>query len=77
MKSFGAILAGLAGLASAAPSSEIDARANYVYGFDVSGYQPNVDFNAAYSEGARFVMIKVSPPPPFLSTVLSVTGTEH
>lgn len=58
MKSFGAILAGLTGLASAAPNSELDTRAT-VNGFDVSGYQPNVNFAAAYRDGARFVMIKV------------------
>lgn len=30
-----------------------------VQGFDISNYQPNVDFAAAYNSGARFVMIKV------------------
>lgn len=30
-----------------------------VQGFDISNYQPNVDFAAAYKAGARFVIIKV------------------
>lgn len=30
-----------------------------VQGFDISHYQPNVDFAAAYNSGARFVIIKV------------------
>lgn len=32
-----------------------------VSGFDISGYQPTVDFAGAYADGARFVMIKVRP----------------
>lgn len=31
-----------------------------VQGFDISHYQSSVDFKAAYSSGARFVMIKVT-----------------
>lgn len=30
-----------------------------VQGFDISHYQPNVDFAAAKASGARFVIIKV------------------
>lgn len=30
-----------------------------VQGFDISDYQPKVDYKAAYSSGARFVIIKV------------------
>lgn len=30
-----------------------------VQGFDISNYQPTVDFAKAYSDGARFVIIKV------------------
>ena len=30
-----------------------------VQGFDISHYQPTVDFGATYSDGARFVIIKV------------------
>lgn len=51
MKSFSSIVAGIAGLASVASAT--------VQGFDVSGYQPTVNWGAAYSSGARFVMIKV------------------
>lgn len=29
-------------------------------GFDISSYQPDVDFAGAYASGARFVIIKVS-----------------
>ena len=39
--------AGLAGLARAT-----------VQGFDISNYQPNVNFATAYTNGARFVIIK-------------------
>lgn len=35
------------------------AAQGYVQGFDISSYQPNVNFGAAYSSGARFVIIKV------------------
>lgn len=31
-----------------------------VQGFDISHYQPNVDFVGAHNAGARFVIIKVS-----------------
>ncbi|KUL89539.1 hypothetical protein ZTR_04406 [Talaromyces verruculosus] len=44
-----AVTASLAGLAKAT-----------VKGFDISSYQPNVDFSAAYSSGARFVIIKAT-----------------
>jgi GH25 family lysozyme M1 (1,4-beta-N-acetylmuramidase) len=30
-----------------------------VQGFDISHYQPTVNFAKAYSDGARFVIIKV------------------
>ncbi|KAL2217289.1 putative N,O-diacetyl muramidase [Thermoascus aurantiacus ATCC 26904] len=48
----------LAGLAAAAP--ELDKRARGVQGFDISHYQPNVDFKGAYNSGARFVIIKAT-----------------
>lgn len=32
----------------------------YIQGFDVSDYQPNVDWSAAYNSGARFVFIKAT-----------------
>ncbi len=46
---------GLVGLSQAA----LVERAG-VQGFDISHYQPKVDFAAAYKSGARFVIIKVS-----------------
>ncbi len=49
-----ALSLGLVALASAA----VVERAQ-VQGFDISHYQPNVDFKAAYKAGARFVLIKV------------------
>ena len=30
-----------------------------VQGFDISNYQPTVNFQGAYNSGARFVIIKV------------------
>jgi hypothetical protein len=51
MKSIAPIAAGIATLASVASAS--------VQGFDISHYQPTVNFAAAYSDGARFVIIKV------------------
>lgn len=50
------------GFAAATPA-QIEKRAT-VQGFDISGYQPTVDFAGAYASGARFVIIKVRPPPP-------------
>lgn len=52
MKSISSIVAGIVGLASVASAT--------VQGFDVSGYQPTVNWGGAYSSGARFVMIKVT-----------------
>ncbi len=37
-----------------------------VQGFDISHYQSSVNFAAAYSSGARFVIIKVRPTVPNL-----------
>lgn len=55
---FTSILA-LVGLAAAVPA-ELSKRAE-VKGFDVSHYQPNVDFKAAYNTGGlRFVYIKAT-----------------
>ncbi|KAJ5407634.1 hypothetical protein N7509_001517 [Penicillium cosmopolitanum] len=47
-------------LAAAANAGPLEARASGVQGFDISGYQGDVDFAGAYGAGARFVMIKVS-----------------
>ena len=45
------------GLVSASPTP-IEARSS-VQGFDISSYQKTVNFKAAYTDGARFVYIKV------------------
>jgi hypothetical protein len=49
-----------------------------VQGFDISGYQPKVDFAGAYAAGARFVMIKVGFPKvttnPLSVTILTIPG---
>lgn len=44
-------IAGLASIVNVATAT--------VAGFDISNYQPNVDFKKAYADGARFVIIKV------------------
>ena len=54
---FPSILA-LAGLAAAFPS-QLSKRAE-VQGFDISHYQPNVNFKSAYEDGLRFVYIKAT-----------------
>lgn len=41
-----------------AAASPLEKRAT-VQGFDISNYQPNVNFAGAYASGARFVIIKV------------------
>lgn len=46
-------------LASAAIASPLEKRAT-VEGFDVSHYQPTVNFPAAYKGGLRFVFIKAT-----------------
>nr|QNJ46248.1 GH25 muramidase [Aspergillus inflatus] len=46
--------------ASAVAAAPLEARANTVQGFDISSFQPNVDFAAAYKAGARFVMMKAT-----------------
>lgn len=46
-----AFLSGVASLAGIASAT--------VAGFDISHYQPNVNFAQAYAGGARFVIIKV------------------
>lgn len=49
-----------------------------VQGFDISSYQPSVDFAGAYKSGARFVMIKVGFPEfttvPFSVPILTISG---
>jgi hypothetical protein len=60
-----AVSASLVGLAKAT-----------VQGFDISSYQPNVDFSAAYSSGARFVIIKVCPLSSQRTTILTVLNRQ-
>lgn len=62
MKLSALAIASILGFAAATPA-QIEKRAT-VQGFDISGYQPTVDFAAAYASGARFVIIKVRTPPP-------------
>lgn len=54
-----------AAAALAAPVDQIEKR-DTVKGFDISHYQPTVNYQGAYNSGARFVIIKVtqylSPP---------------
>ena len=45
------------GVALATPTN-LEKRAT-VQGFDISHYQATVDFQSAYNDGARFVIIKV------------------
>lgn len=61
MKTSSAITLGLTALVGSAAASPVDLeeRASTVKGFDISSYQPNVDFAKAYAGGARFVIIKV------------------
>ena len=60
MKVSASLLAIALGLVRAAPvpDFEIEKRST-VQGFDISDYQTSVNFAAAYSSGARFVIIKV------------------
>lgn len=47
-----------------------------VQGFDVSSYQPNVDFRQAFSDGARFVIIKATEGTSYVSPAFSEQYTE-
>ncbi|KAN0087340.1 Glycoside hydrolase superfamily [Elaphomyces granulatus] len=61
MKFTFACLIATIGLSVAAPAeSGPDARSGTVQGFDISAYQTNVNFGAAYQSGARFVIIKAT-----------------
>ncbi|PNY28903.1 Lysozyme [Tolypocladium capitatum] len=60
MKSLDALPVGLLALADAVTGSPVGQRAASVRGFDVSNHQSSVDFNEAYADGARFVMIKAT-----------------
>jgi GH25 family lysozyme M1 (1,4-beta-N-acetylmuramidase) len=63
--------------AAAASASPLEARASGVQGFDISGYQPTVDFAGAYKSGARFVMIKVSCHDSFSDDITLLTRPGH
>ncbi|KAF2482548.1 glycoside hydrolase family 25 protein [Neohortaea acidophila] len=58
------ILLSLAASAAAAPLAK---RSGTVYGFDVSDYQPNVNMQAAYNSGLRFVFIKATQGTDYIS----------
>lgn len=49
----------LSSLSLAAPAADLEKRAT-VQGFDISNYQPTVNFQGAYNSGARFVIIKAT-----------------
>ncbi|KAF5012743.1 hypothetical protein F66182_15241 [Fusarium sp. NRRL 66182] len=55
-----AVSASLVGLAKAT-----------VQGFDISSYQPSVDFSAAYDSGARFVIIKATEGTDYIDSTFS------
>ncbi|KAL8676621.1 MAG: hypothetical protein Q9224_007267, partial [Gallowayella concinna] len=52
-----AIVAMYQAAALALPAGELEKRAT-VQGFDISHYQPTVNYKGAYDSGARFVIIK-------------------
>ena len=56
-----------AALTAAHAAPVLEKRAS-VQGFDISHYQPDVDFKGAYSSGARFVIIKVRYSLPYAPT---------
>ncbi|TQS33457.1 hypothetical protein Golomagni_06198 [Golovinomyces magnicellulatus] len=68
MKYLSTLFAGL-GLASVASAATVQ-------GFDVSGYQPNVDMKGAYNGGARFVIIKATEGTGFKSSSFSKQYTD-
>ena len=72
MKQFALSLLLALGVASAAPT-DLEKRAT-VQGFDISHYQATVDFQGAYNDGARFVIIKVRTPSSFICLQ---TATAH
>lgn len=59
MKSLSFLAAGLLALVGSAGATPIEQRAASVKGFDISNHQKSVDFNKAYKDGARFVIMKV------------------
>lgn len=51
--------------ALAAPHVDQIEKRDTVKGFDISHYQPTVNYQGAYNSGARFVIIKVKQYPFF------------
>ena len=56
------------------PQKELAKRSS-VKGFDVSGYQPNVDFTSAYEGGLRFVLIKATESTDYISPTVGFSST--
>ncbi|OBT76058.1 hypothetical protein VF21_03515 [Pseudogymnoascus sp. 05NY08] len=69
MKLSALAVASILGFAAATPAP-LEKRAT-VQGFDISGYQPSVNFAAAYASGARFVIIKATEGTTFISSTFS------
>lgn len=76
MKLDASLLTSGAGLALRSAHLAGRASNGTVQGFDISSYQPNVDFGSAYNSGARFVIIKVCRNTTRLSHILASTA-EH
>jgi hypothetical protein len=70
MRFSAALLLVVLNLVTATPAP-LEKRAT-LQGFDVSHYQPNVNFKAAYNSGARFVIIKVRDDVPLWDYVIVV-----
>ena len=68
MKTSALALLSAAGLAAAAP---LEKRISGVPGFDISNYQPSVNFKGAYSSGARFVIIKATESTDYIDPTFS------
>ncbi|QKX59527.1 uncharacterized protein TRUGW13939_06661 [Talaromyces rugulosus] len=64
MKSFFSALAASSALVGAATAATVQ-------GFDISSYQGSVDFAAAYSSGARFVIIKATEGTTYIDSAFS------
>ncbi|KAL8966935.1 MAG: hypothetical protein Q9183_003145 [Haloplaca sp. 2 TL-2023] len=70
---FGLALAAVAlyqSFALALPAEQLQERAT-VRGFDISNYQPNVNYQAAYNSGARFVIIKATEGTGYVDPIFS------
>lgn len=67
MKLSALTVASILGFAAAGPLE----KRSTVQGFDISNYQPNVNFAGAYSAGARFVIIKATEGTSYISPSFS------